>query len=89
MFTLDEPNLTANLSINGDMQGYSFALGSSQVLSNGSIACDSGIVMPSGGSPLTNTVEIDANSNFIYSLNADEGNYRSWRMQDMYTTINP
>jgi len=89
MYTLDETNLTANLSINGDEQGYSFALGSSQVLSNGSIACNSGIVPGPGGTSLTNAVETDANSNFIYSLNAGSGNYRSFRMRDMYTAVAP
>jgi arylsulfate sulfotransferase len=87
-YSLDETNLAANLNINGDAQGYSFALGSSQVLSNGtSIACNSGIVM--GVTYPTNTVEIDANSNFIFSLNATSDNYRSWRMQNLYTAVNP
>ena len=87
MYTLDEPNLAANLSINGDEQGYSFALGSSQVLSNGSsISCDSGYV---NAGPLTNAVETDGNSNFIFSFNAGAINYRSWRMRDLYTAVNP
>ncbi len=87
MYTLDEPNLAANLSINGDEQAYSFALGTSQLLGNGSISCNSGIVM---GAPYpTNTVETDANGNFIFSFNATSENYRSWRMQDLYTSINP
>ena len=86
--SIDEKNLTANLNINGDEQAYSFALGTSQMLSNGtSISCDSGFVM--GATDPTNTVETDANSNFIFSFNASSENYRSWRMQDLYTTINP
>ncbi len=88
--SIDETNLTANLNINGDEQGYSFALGESQLLRNGSISCDSGYVnMGMGPEPPTNTVETDENSNFIFSFNASSINYRSWRMQDLYTAVNP
>jgi hypothetical protein len=90
--SIDETNLTANLNINGDEQGYSFALGSAQLLGNGlnsSISCDSGYVNMGLGGPPTNTVETDANSNFIFSLNASSINYRSWRMKDLYSAINP
>ena len=88
--SIDETNLTANLNINGDEMGYSFALGESQLLRNGSISCDSGYVnMGQGPQPPTNTVETDENSNFIFSFNASSINYRSWRMQDLYTAINP
>ncbi len=85
---IDETNLTANLNINGDVLSYSFALGSAQLLRNGGLACDSGIIS-SGNNPLTQSVELDANGNFIYALNAAEDTYRSFRMQDMYTAINP
>jgi hypothetical protein len=86
-YSLDEPTLTANLNISGDMQSYSFALGASQVLQNGSISCDSGIIP--GNAPGTITGEIDANSSFVYGMTTTDGNYRSFRMQDMYTAVNP
>jgi arylsulfate sulfotransferase len=87
-YSIDESNLSANLNINGDEQAYSFALGTSQLLSNGtSISCNSGIV--SGATYPTNTVETDENSNFIFSFNATSENYRSWRMQNLYTSVNP
>ena len=85
---LNEDTLSANLDINGDMLSYSFALGSAQLLQNGGIACDSGYIS-GGNNPLTQTVEFDINGNFIYALNAAEDSYRSWRMQDLYTSINP
>lgn len=88
--SVDETNLTANLNVNGDEEGYSFALGTSQLLGNGpgsSISCDSGYLQT--GEWGTNTVETDGNSNFIFSFNASSINYRSWRMQDLYTAINP
>jgi arylsulfate sulfotransferase len=88
VYGLNEDNLIAHLDINGDMLSYSFALGSSQLLQNGGIACDSGIIS-SGNNPLTQSVELDINGNFIYALNAAEDTYRSWRMQDLYTSINP
>ena len=85
---LNEENMVAHLDINGDMLSYSFALGSAQLLQNGGIACDSGYIS-GGNNPLTQTVELDENGNFVYALNAAEDTYRSWRMQDLYTTINP
>ena len=45
--------------------------------------------MGMGPEPPTNTVETDENSNFIFSFNASSINYRSWRMQDLYTAVNP
>ena len=38
---------------------------------------------------MTETVEIDKNSNFVFGMNVTVDNYRSLRMQDLYTAINP
>jgi len=86
LLALDESNLTANLNVNGDMLSYSFALGSSQLLQNGGIGCDSGYI---NMGDMTQSVELDQNGNFVFELNTEDINYRTWRMQDMYTSINP
>lgn len=92
ILALDETNLIANLNTNGDMLSYSFAVGSAQLLRNGGLSCDSGFI---GGlqhaqtDPKTQSVEMDQSGNFIYSLNAAEDSYRTFRMQDLYTAITP
>ena len=89
---IDEINLVANLNTNGDMGSYSFAVGSAQLLKNGSLSCDSGFINGLGGAgtdPETQSVEMDQQGNFIYSMTALEDSYRTFRMQDLYTAINP
>ena len=92
ILAVDETDLIANLNTNGDVLSYSPALGSAQILKNGNLMCDSGFIggpQHSGTDPLTQTVEMDQQGNFIFSLNAAEDSYRTFRMQDMYTAINP
>ncbi len=92
LLALDETDLIANLNTNGDMGTYSFAVGSAQLLRNGNLACDSGFINGLGGAgtdPETQTVEMDQQGNFIYSMTALEDSYRTFRMQDLYTAINP
>jgi arylsulfate sulfotransferase len=86
LLAIDETNMTANLNINGDATNYSFALGSSQLLRTGGLACDSGIINMQDN---TLSLEVDENGNFVYGLSANEGSYRSFRIQDMYTPVNP
>ncbi len=92
ILAVDEADLIANLNTSGDALTYSSALGTAQILKNGNLACDSGFiggVQHSGTDPNTQTVEMDQQGNFIYSLNAAEDSYRTFRMQDLYTPINP
>ena len=90
IWALDEPNLVANLNTNGDAGSYSFAVGSAQLLLNGDVHCDSGVI---GGLtnpiPLTEGVEVDQAGNFVYKMSAAQITYRSFRMQDLYTAITP
>jgi Arylsulfotransferase (ASST) len=92
LLAVDETDLIANLNTNGDMGSYSFAVGSAQLLRNGNLMCDSGFINGLGGAgtdPETQSVELDQQGNFIYSMTALEDSYRTFRMQDLYTAINP
>jgi arylsulfate sulfotransferase len=90
LLAINESALVANLNTNGDMLNYSFALGSAQLLKNGNIHCDSGFI---GGFqqtvPATTSTEVDQKGNFVYSMDAAEDSYRTFRMQDLYTADNP
>jgi len=90
ILALDEPALVANLNTNGDVGSYSFALGSAQLLLNGDVHCDSGILGGLGSpNPLTESVELDQSGNFVYKMDAAETSYRTFRMHDLYTADNP
>ncbi len=89
IWALDEANLVANLNTNGDATTYAFALGSAQLLKNGNVHCDAGIPNSLTAPPSTVSVEVDQAGNFVYSLNAVQDSYRSFRMQDLYTAITP
>ena len=92
IYAINESTRVANLNTNGDMGSYSFAVGSAQLLKNGSIHCDSGFI---GGfahamtDPLTESVELDQAGNFVYKLDAGQDSYRTFRMADLYTAITP
>jgi hypothetical protein len=86
LYALDETALTANLNIDGDVGTYSYALGSSQLLANGNLHCDSGIInnlfntqstenASTGGAPVDFTMAVDA------------GSYRTFRMSSMYNNV--
>ena len=92
LLAINESALVANLNTNGDLGSYSFAVGSAQLLKNGNLHCDSGFI---GGfaaattDPLTESVEMDQQGNFVYKLDAAQDSYRTWRMQDLFTADNP
>jgi hypothetical protein len=90
LLAINESALVANLNTNGDALSYSFALGSAQLLKNGDIHCDSGFI---GGFqqtvPATMSIEVNQKGNFVYSMNAAEDSYRTFRMQDLFTADNP
>jgi hypothetical protein len=62
------------------------------LLSNGNTVCDSGFI---GGfpaaptNPRTETTESDANANVFHRLSVAQDSYRTWRMVDLYTPVNP
>lgn len=78
---LDEQNLVATLRLNADLGAYAFALGAAQVLSNGNYSFDVGFL--EDGTSMT--VEVNPAGQVVYGLHAAAPEYRSFRMQDLYT----
>lgn len=80
---LDEQNRVAHFILNADLGGYCFALGSAQKLPDGNYHFDLGW-LPDGTSQ---SVEIDPAGNRVYAIQIGVADYRSFRMQDLYTSI--
>jgi arylsulfate sulfotransferase len=83
-YAVDETNLTVNLNINADVGVYSVALGSAQLLTNGDLSCNSGAVVgPS------RTSENDRAGVLVYVIEWAPSTYRTFRMINLYTPVNP
>ena len=82
---LDEKNLAANLILNADLGQYSFALGAAQKLANGNYHFDNGYLSDGGSLSL----EVDESGHIVYAIHANISEYRSFRMQDLYTPPEP
>ena len=83
---LDEINHAATLKVNAYLGDFSTALGSAQSLSNGNYHFHLGYILTNNTARI---VEVDPNGNLIYDMNLGEIEYRSFRMQDLYTTPIP
>ena len=73
-----------------DLGGYSFAVGSSQLLINGSsqtASFDNGL--QGNPAPFSQSTEVNLAGNIVYQLQANEWSYRTYRMQDLYTPTIP
>jgi hypothetical protein len=73
-----------------DLGGYSFAVGSSQMLITGSsqtASFDNGLL--GNPVPFSQATEVDLQGNIVYQLQADHWSYRTYRMQDLYTPTIP
>ncbi|HLJ45617.1 MAG TPA: aryl-sulfate sulfotransferase [Bryobacteraceae bacterium] len=83
---LDEANRVATLVLNADLGAYTFALGSAHRLPNGHYHFDVGWVTGDDPSnPTSRAVEVDPSGNIVFALQADTPEYRSFRMQNLYT----
>lgn len=86
IYAINETTLVGNLNTNADLGVYAAAVGTAQMLSNGNIGCDSGFVT---GPVPTQTAEATQAGDVVYTLNVTERNYRTFRMKDMYSPVNP
>jgi arylsulfate sulfotransferase len=92
LYAINETTGVANLNTNLDMGTYSFAIGSAQLLSNGSVACDSGFIggfAAAGTHPETQAVEGTQAGSAVYHMSAAQTSYRVFRMKDLFNPVNP
>ena len=87
LWRLDEAALTAKLVLNADLLVNSSALGTAQLLPNGNYHFDAGFV-PDPANPanrITRALEIDPSGNVVWCTQISAQQYRSFRLNDMYT----
>jgi hypothetical protein len=77
----------ATLTLNADLGGYSYALGSAQQLPNGDFHFDSGAsAMPDQtGSVVAQSLEVDPSGSIVFGIQFATYEYRTFRMPDLYT----
>ncbi len=78
---LDEAGRVATLVRDFDLGGYSFALGSAQLLPNGNYHFNSGILP----GQKAQSIELDPDGNIVYAIEVGTPEYRSFRMLNLYS----
>ncbi len=80
---VDEPNQTVTLVTQGDLGGYSAALGSGDLL----IGSDGLYTSYGNGAlagPSAQSTELNLNGDIVYQIQVDSSSYRIYRRQDLY-----
>jgi hypothetical protein len=86
VWRIDEGTRTVALLVNADLKGNSSALGSGQALANGNYHFDAGfIVNPSTRQMYTQALEVDPSGNIFWGMQITGQQYRSYRLDDLYT----
>jgi hypothetical protein len=78
--------MSAQLLLNADVGSYSTAFGSAQRLANGNYHFLSGIIVPQ---VVSQSVEVTPYGDRVYLIETEGGQYRSFRMPDLYSPVLP
>jgi arylsulfate sulfotransferase len=84
MLQINQQNMVATLVLNADVGSYSTAVGSAQALPNGDYHFDSGFIAD-GAATVSQSVEVNASGAIVYGIGVATIEYRTFRMQDLYT----
>jgi hypothetical protein len=85
---INDQGRTATLLLSADLGNYSIALGSAQHLADGNYHFDSGYILqdPFGsGNSVARSLEVTKAGAIVYGIEFGSIEYRSFRMQDLYT----
>jgi hypothetical protein len=87
LWRIDEATRTAKLVLNADLGANSSALGSAQLLPNGDYHFGAGFLADPANpaNRITHAVEVDANGSIVWCMLIPAQQYRSFRLQDLYT----
>jgi len=91
VYRVDEQARTVSLVMNADLKVNSSALGTAQLLPNGNYHFDAGF-FPDPANPLariSQALEVDASGNIVWGMQINAQEYRSYRMNDLYTPPTP
>ncbi len=84
---VDEQARTVTLELNADLKVNSAALGTAEPLPNGNYHFDAGF-LPDPNNPaarISQALEVDAGGNIVWGMQINAQEYRSYRMNDLYT----
>ena len=82
---IDETNRTVTPLVNADLGVFSAAVGSAQILSNGNLVFDAGLLPPA----LSRTIETSPTGSIVSVLQVNSFVYRTFRMPDLYSASAP
>ncbi|MBE0658918.1 MAG: aryl-sulfate sulfotransferase [Bryobacteraceae bacterium] len=82
---LDETTMTARPLLNADLGVYAAALGSAQLLTDGTYHFNSGYLFRPPFSMEAQSVQTDAGGNTVWKCTTPTPVYRTFRMKDLYT----
>jgi arylsulfate sulfotransferase len=84
---LEEQELIATLEVNADLGVYAFALGTAESLPGGTFHFDAGWITQDAlaGANASRSIEVDSSGNVLYGVAINTPEYRTIRMQDLYT----
>jgi hypothetical protein len=90
VWKIDEQTRTAKLVLNVDLGVNSSALGSAQLLPNGNYHFDAGFISnpANRAQRLAQALESDSNGNLVWGMQIAAQQYRSFRLDDLYTSPN-
>jgi arylsulfate sulfotransferase len=87
LWRIDEAARTAKLLLDADLGVNSSALGSAQLLPNGNYHFGAGFLPDPANSAkrITHALEVDSNGSIVWCIEIAAQQYRSFRLQDLYT----
>jgi arylsulfate sulfotransferase len=88
---VDEQARTVTLVLNADLKVNSSALGTAQLLPNGNYHFDAGFIVDPANpaARFSQALEVDPSGNIVWGMQIKAQEYRSYRMDDLYTPPSP
>jgi hypothetical protein len=88
---IDEQARTAAVLLNADLKQNSSALGTAELLDNGDYHFDAGFIVDpaNAATRFTQAIETDPAGNLVWTMQIAAQEYRSFRMNDLYTPPRP
>ncbi|MGD0133672.1 MAG: aryl-sulfate sulfotransferase [Bryobacteraceae bacterium] len=84
VLNVDQTDMQVSLNLNVSLDGYSPALGTAQLLTNGDYAFEPGYINP-GVHSYEQSIEVTPSASVAYEYQGDDPAYRSWRMPSLYS----
>jgi arylsulfate sulfotransferase len=84
VLNVDQTNMQVSLNLNAYLDGYTPALGTAQLLSNGNYNFEPGFLNP-GAHAYEQSIEVTPSASVVYEFEGDDAAYRSWRLPSLYS----